>query len=191
MIVCFANFFSPCFLSKLKSLSYSPFSCSRIIRQSPLSIGIAFPVEMVRENTGWGIRGSFWFLVDEKQLTGTWSSRRSACCEHISFSFPERWIACFGEVVWIVDRREWTARGWNARERCKEYIRMAHHGKRLIIRSLRATYVLAFLFAFSLLYFVVENGLLTWIIQNALSISGVSPNSFCFMPYVRSYRFVS
>uniref|UniRef100_A0A8R1U0X0 SREBP regulating gene protein n=2 Tax=Onchocerca TaxID=6281 RepID=A0A8R1U0X0_ONCVO len=49
---------------------------------------------------------------------------------------------------------------------------MAHYGKRLVIRSFRATYVLAFLFAFSLLYFVVESGLLAWIIQNALSISG-------------------
>lgn len=53
-------------------------------------------------------------------------------------------------------------------------MRMAHHGKRLLIRSLRATYVLAFLFAFSLFYFVIESGLLAWLIQNAFSISGVS-----------------
>uniref|UniRef100_A0A0R3RW31 SREBP regulating gene protein n=1 Tax=Elaeophora elaphi TaxID=1147741 RepID=A0A0R3RW31_9BILA len=49
---------------------------------------------------------------------------------------------------------------------------MAHHGQRLVIRSLRATYILAFLFAFSLFYFVIESGLLAWIVQNALSISG-------------------
>ncbi|VIO91116.1 Uncharacterized protein BM_BM18576 [Brugia malayi] len=51
-------------------------------------------------------------------------------------------------------------------------MRMAHDGSRLIIRSFRATHVLAFLFVFSLLYFVVESGLLAWIVQNALSISG-------------------
>ncbi|KAL4002266.1 hypothetical protein ACH3XW_2740 [Acanthocheilonema viteae] len=49
---------------------------------------------------------------------------------------------------------------------------MAQHGKRLVIRSLRAAYILAFLFAFSLFYFVIESGLLAWLIQNALNISG-------------------
>ncbi|VDK80982.1 unnamed protein product [Litomosoides sigmodontis] len=51
-------------------------------------------------------------------------------------------------------------------------MRMAHHGKRLLIRSFRAAYVLAFLFAFSLFYFVIESGLLAWLIQNAFNISG-------------------
>ncbi|CAG9539724.1 unnamed protein product [Cercopithifilaria johnstoni] len=42
-------------------------------------------------------------------------------------------------------------------------------GRRLIIQSLR---ILAFLLAFSLFCFVIESGLLAWLIQNALNISG-------------------
>ncbi|VDO44933.1 unnamed protein product, partial [Onchocerca flexuosa] len=68
---------------------------------------------------------------------------------------------------------------------------MAHYGKRLVIRSFRATYVLAVLFAFSLLYFVVESGLLAWIIQNALSISGVSSDLRSFYDFHVSFNFLS